>query len=91
MVRARSSKFTHVAGDGDEIVNDRGRRNEPVDIASWPQAGNASPLDRDGVRDRQDTIGIIVSKLVQPCGKAARRPPIHAFLHRDTLHDFAQG
>ena len=65
-------EIADIESDQDQVVDDRGRGNQPVDIAARPECGNAAPFQSDLVGDRQDSIRVVMAQALEPRRAALR-------------------
>lgn len=80
-----------VASDKDEIVDDRGRGDQPVNITAGTDCRDAAPFDRDLVCYRQNAVAMVVAQLAQPFGEVRCRLWIRPLFQGNAAHDLAEG
>ena len=87
---ARVIEIFDIARDDDEIMRDRGGRDQPVGVTPRTQGGNLPPLDSDLVGNSKNAVGMIAPKLLQLFCERCRAPRIGFLLQGNAAHDFTQ-
>lgn len=81
------AKVADISGDNDQIVDDRGCGNQPVDVAARSDSSDAAPFDGDLVSHGQDAVTMVVAQLTQPLGKVRRSLRVRLLHEGNTAHD----
>jgi len=72
-------------------VRDCRRCDQSIDVPALPQGRDAAPFQGDQVRDRQDSIRMIVPRALKPFFETICGPRVCFPFESDAPHNFTQG